>query len=70
MEKLCTGWGVQGVGVLILLGGFFSAKFGSSVSAKFFIYRAHAVCFCPLVTILDPPEIILIDTKYLYIFIG
>jgi hypothetical protein len=32
---------------------FFSAKCGSSISAKFFIYRAHAVCFCPLVVILD-----------------
>jgi hypothetical protein len=34
---------------------FFSAKCGSRVLAKFLIYRAHAVCFCPLVTILDPP---------------
>jgi hypothetical protein len=33
---------------------FFSAKCGSSVSAKFLIYGAHAVCFCPLVSILDP----------------
>jgi hypothetical protein len=32
---------------------FFSAKCGSSVSAKFLIYGAHAVCLCPLVTILD-----------------
>jgi hypothetical protein len=32
---------------------FFSAKCGSSISAKFLIYRAHTVCFCPLVTILD-----------------
>jgi hypothetical protein len=46
--------GVQGIGVLLLLGGFFSAKCGSSISAKFLIYRAHAVSFCPLVTILDP----------------
>jgi hypothetical protein len=34
---------------------FFSAKYGSSVSAKFLIYGAHAVCFCILVTILNPP---------------
>jgi hypothetical protein len=33
---------------------FFSVKCGSSVSAKFLIYRVHDVCFCPLVTILDP----------------
>jgi hypothetical protein len=32
----------------------FSAKCGSSISAKFLIYRAHAVYFCPLVAILDP----------------
>jgi hypothetical protein len=36
---------------------FFSAKCGSSVSAKFLIYGAHAVCFCPLVAILDPPPV-------------
>jgi hypothetical protein len=50
------GLGVQGVEVLILLGAFFffSAKCGSSVSARFLIYRAHAVCFCTLVAILDP----------------
>jgi hypothetical protein len=35
---------------------FFSAKCGSSISAKFLIYGAHAVCFCPLVTILDPKQ--------------
>jgi hypothetical protein len=32
----------------------FSAKCGSSISAKFLTYGAHAVCFCTLVTILDP----------------
>jgi hypothetical protein len=32
----------------------FSAKCGSSVSAKFLIYGAHTVCFLHLVTILDP----------------
>jgi hypothetical protein len=32
---------------------FFPAKGGSSISAKFLIYRAHAFCFCPLDTILD-----------------
>jgi hypothetical protein len=36
---------------------FFSTKCGSSVSARFLIYGAHAVCFLPLVTILDPPQI-------------
>jgi hypothetical protein len=49
------GLGIQGVRVLILLGIFFSAKGGSSISGKFLIYGAHAVCFCPLVNILDPP---------------
>jgi hypothetical protein len=33
---------------------FFSSKCGSSISAKFLIYGAHTVCFCPLVTSLDP----------------
>jgi hypothetical protein len=33
---------------------FFSAKCGSSISAKFLIYGAHVVCFCPLAAILDP----------------
>jgi hypothetical protein len=33
---------------------FFSAKCGSSVSAKFLFYGAHTVCFLPLATILDP----------------
>jgi hypothetical protein len=47
---------VGGVRGLLLLGGFFSAKCGSSVSARFLIYRAHTVCFLPLVTILDPPS--------------
>jgi hypothetical protein len=32
---------------------FISAKSGSSVSARFLIHGAHAVCFCVLVTILD-----------------
>jgi hypothetical protein len=53
MEKLCMGWGVQGVKTLIPLGFFFPSKYGSSISAKFLIYRAHVVCFCTLVTILD-----------------
>jgi hypothetical protein len=51
---------------------FFSAKCGSSISAKFLIYGAHAVCFCPLVAILDPPLLLLIfwmvsflETKFL-----
>jgi hypothetical protein len=48
------GLGVQGVRILILLGGFFSAKYGSSISARFLINGVHSVCFLPLVTILDP----------------
>jgi hypothetical protein len=34
---------------------FISAKCGSSFSARFLIHRAHTVCFCALVAILDPP---------------
>jgi hypothetical protein len=52
-EALC-GEGVWGVRFLLLLGVFFSAKCVSSISARFLIYRSHAVCFLPLVTILDP----------------
>jgi hypothetical protein len=51
--EVLYGLRVQGVRVLLLLGAFFSAKCGSSISAKFLIYAAHAVCFCILVTILD-----------------
>jgi hypothetical protein len=50
------GMGVQGIGVLLFLGGFFSAKCSSRVSVKFLIYRAYTVCLCPLVTILGSPE--------------
>jgi hypothetical protein len=46
------GWG-WGVRVLLLLTGFFPAKFGSSISARFLIYGVHDVCFLPLVAILD-----------------
>jgi hypothetical protein len=51
--------GVCVVRVLLFLGVFvffFSAKGGSSISARFLIYGAHAVCLLPLVTILDPPQ--------------
>jgi hypothetical protein len=34
---------------------FSSAKCGYGVSARFLIYGTHAVCFCILDTILDPP---------------
>jgi hypothetical protein len=47
------GLGVQDVGVLLLLGGFFSVKSGSYILARFLIYGVHAVHFLPLVTILD-----------------
>jgi hypothetical protein len=52
VEKLYMGWG-WGVRVLLLLTGFFPAKFGSSISARFLIYGVHDVCFLPLVAILD-----------------
>jgi hypothetical protein len=51
MEKLCTGWGFRVLKFLFFLMLFFSAKCGSSVSAKFLIYGVHTVCFCTLVPI-------------------
>jgi hypothetical protein len=36
---------------------FICGKCGSSVSARFLIYRAH-ICFCTLVAILDPPTVL------------
>jgi hypothetical protein len=36
-----------------------SAKGDSRVLARFLIHRAHSVCFCALVAILDPPLIYL-----------
>jgi hypothetical protein len=54
-----NGLGVWGVSVLLIPGGFFSfsfAKCGSSFSGRFLIHGAHAVCFLPLVAILDPSE--------------
>jgi hypothetical protein len=48
------GLGVQGVRVLFLFGVFFCLC-GSSISARLLIYGAHAVCFLPLVAILDLP---------------
>jgi hypothetical protein len=36
---------------------FISAQGVSSLSARFLIYRAHSVCFCTLVTILDPQSL-------------
>jgi hypothetical protein len=47
--------GAQGVGMFLLL-GVFLAKCGSSLSARFLIYRAHAVYFFPLVATLNPPH--------------
>jgi hypothetical protein len=45
---------------LILLGAFFSAKYGFSISARVLIYGAYTVCFCTLVAILDPfPAVVL-----------
>jgi hypothetical protein len=53
MEKLCAGWEFRVLMFRFFL-VLFSAKCGSSISAKFLIYGAHAVCFYTLVTILDP----------------
>jgi hypothetical protein len=46
--------GGLGVGVLLILGGVFSAKCGSTISARFLIYGAHTLCFVPLIAILNP----------------
>jgi hypothetical protein len=35
---------------------FISAKCGSSISARFLIHRAPAVCYCTLAAILDPQK--------------
>jgi hypothetical protein len=48
---------------------FISAKCGSSISARFFTYRAHAVCFCTLVTILDPICIVSLIINFLLYFL-
>jgi hypothetical protein len=48
--EVLYGLGIWGFGILLLLGGIFSAKCGSSFSARFLIY----ICFLPLVVILDP----------------
>jgi hypothetical protein len=53
VEKLCTGWGA-GVSEFCLFLVFFSANCGSWFSTRFLIYRAHTVCFLPLLAILDP----------------
>jgi hypothetical protein len=39
---------------------FFSAKCGSSISARFLIFMAHTVCFLTLVAILDPLSSVLL----------
>jgi hypothetical protein len=33
---------------------FISSKCGSSISSRFLVHGTRAVCFCTLVTILDP----------------
>jgi hypothetical protein len=38
--------------------GFISIKCGSSISVRFLIHGAHAVCFCTLVAILVPPHLV------------
>jgi hypothetical protein len=62
-EAFCR-LGVQVVRVLLILGVFFPSKCGSSVSARFLIYRSHATCFLPLITILD-----LLNTLYVFFWI-
>jgi hypothetical protein len=55
VENLCVGWGFGSQGCASSW-WFFCAKCGSSISARFLIYGAHAICFLPLVSILDPPS--------------
>jgi hypothetical protein len=57
VEKLCTGW-VFGVLEFCFL-VFFFCQCGSSVPARFLIYRAHTVCFLLLLAILDPSIVLL-----------
>jgi hypothetical protein len=61
MEKLCAGWGF-GMSEFCFFLVVFPAKCGSSISARFLLYGAHTICFLPLVTILDPPELCLFLT--------
>jgi hypothetical protein len=66
------GLGVQGAGVLLILVFFFFYAKGGSNILRFLIYRAHAVCFLPLVTILDPLSLRIITSGFvvlLYIFL-
>jgi hypothetical protein len=49
-------WAAGSYKALIPVGGFFPAKCGSSISARVLIHGAHTVCFCAIVTILDPPH--------------
>jgi hypothetical protein len=50
-EAMCR-LGVLSVGVLLLL-GCFSCQVWLHVSVRLLLYRAHTICFFPLVTILD-----------------
>jgi hypothetical protein len=52
MEKLCVGWGF-GVLDLCFFLVVFLAKIVSSISARFLLYGIHAICFLPLVAILN-----------------
>jgi hypothetical protein len=61
--EVWIGWGfVMSEFCFFLL--FFSANCGSSISKRFFIYGAHAVCFLPLVTILDLSQRYSYGSKY------
>jgi hypothetical protein len=45
---------------------FFSAKCGPSISAMFLIHKAHTVCFCALITMLDPPLSAILKHTYVH----
>jgi hypothetical protein len=49
---------------------FFSAKCGSSIPARFLIYGSHAVCFLPLVAILDPSKSLFSWSCFHWVFKG
>jgi hypothetical protein len=54
MEKFSMGYGFR-VLKFLFFWWFLSATYDSSISARFLIYRFQAVCFLPLVAILDLP---------------
>jgi hypothetical protein len=72
VEKVYMGWGLRVLEFWFFV-FFFSAKCGSSISAKFLIYGAYAVCFLPVLAILDSPKtycffVVILFSSYLEIY--